>query len=266
MDTSTRTIYGVDFSGARDAGRKIWIAQGQVSGDGLIIRDCRPISEWLDCGRKRDACLDALYGFIAREKAVFGLDFPFGLPQKLMGEDGWEGFVRSFNERYRSPEDFKENCFRVADSRELKRKTDEKNNAPFSPYNLRLYKQTYYGINYVLRPLVDGGLASVLPMQDARPDRAWVLEVCPASTLRDWDIPSYKGPGAERRESRQRIVAKMSELGLIWEDNNLVDKVVNDREGDAIDSVIAAMATARVVSGTVVPKDGAYGLEGYIYV
>ena len=33
-------IYGIDFSGAQDAGKKIWIAEGVVKGDSLLIEDC----------------------------------------------------------------------------------------------------------------------------------------------------------------------------------------------------------------------------------
>jgi len=32
-----RTIYGIDFSGAKDAGNKIWIVKGVVKGEGLLI-------------------------------------------------------------------------------------------------------------------------------------------------------------------------------------------------------------------------------------
>ena len=35
-----RLIYGIDFSGAQDAGKKIWIAKGVVKGDSLLIEDC----------------------------------------------------------------------------------------------------------------------------------------------------------------------------------------------------------------------------------
>jgi len=30
-------IYGIDFSGAQDAGKKIWIAEGVVKDDSLLI-------------------------------------------------------------------------------------------------------------------------------------------------------------------------------------------------------------------------------------
>jgi hypothetical protein len=33
-------IYGIDFSGAKDAGKKIWVAKGIVHGETLLIEDC----------------------------------------------------------------------------------------------------------------------------------------------------------------------------------------------------------------------------------
>ena len=38
--TNYRRIYGIDFSGAKDAGKKIWIASGTVEQDGLLIEEC----------------------------------------------------------------------------------------------------------------------------------------------------------------------------------------------------------------------------------
>ncbi|MBW1702124.1 MAG: hypothetical protein JRJ50_08370 [Deltaproteobacteria bacterium] len=34
-------IYDIDFSGAQDAGKKIWIAEGVVKTDSLLIEDCK---------------------------------------------------------------------------------------------------------------------------------------------------------------------------------------------------------------------------------
>ena len=33
-------IYGIVFSGAQDAGKKIWVAKGIVHGETLLIEDC----------------------------------------------------------------------------------------------------------------------------------------------------------------------------------------------------------------------------------
>lgn len=270
MDCTERTIYGVDFSGAKDAGRKIWIAEGESMDAGVFIKDCQPAWKRLDCGKELEGCLEALRGFIAREKAVFSLDFPFGLPQKLTGEVNWENFVRSFNKKYSFPDDFKAVCFQAADFQELKRDTDKEQHAPFSPYNRRIYKQTYFGISRVLNPLVDSGLASVLPMQEPHPDRSWVLEVCPSSTLRNLDIqPSlYKNSGQGRREKRGYILNELEGRGLLRIGKpDLRDAVVSDREGDGLDSIIAAMAAARAVTKQepFSQENGTYMLEGCIF-
>jgi hypothetical protein len=37
-------IYGIDFSGAQDAGKKIWIAEGIVKTDSLLIEAKRNLS------------------------------------------------------------------------------------------------------------------------------------------------------------------------------------------------------------------------------
>jgi hypothetical protein len=52
--TGYRRVYGVDFSGAKDAGNRIWIASGVVDEDTLLIRratereNCRALREIAD--------------------------------------------------------------------------------------------------------------------------------------------------------------------------------------------------------------------------
>ena len=53
-----------------------------------------------------------------------------------------------------------------------------------SIFRLRLYRQTYFGIRDVLYPLARDQQVCVLPMQSVLPDRAWILKICPASTLK----------------------------------------------------------------------------------
>jgi len=74
-------IYGIDFSGARDAGRKIWLAEGVVKTHSLLIEDCFRARNLQDSGNELYKCLPALKDFIKENQdAAFGLDFPFGLP------------------------------------------------------------------------------------------------------------------------------------------------------------------------------------------
>jgi hypothetical protein len=180
-----RRIYGVDFSGASDAGKTIWLAGGIVHGADLRIDECTQAKDLPGSSASRDECLAALGRFIAGSGAsAFGLDFPFGLPRPLVRQPSWQDFVLAFPDEYPRAEAFRESCRQAAGGRELKRLTDRQSATPFSPYNLRLFRQTYYGIRDLLHPLVRQGAASVRPMQPVEPDRPWILEICPASTLK----------------------------------------------------------------------------------
>ena len=268
---AVRRIYGVDFSGARDAGRKIWVAGAEASRGVLRIEvvlraDCLPGS-----AASRPACLAALRDFIARSKnAAFGLDFPFSLPRSILPTGIWQEFIESLPSRFRDEHHFRQSCRDVRPGSELKRVTDNDARTPFSPYNLWLFRQTYFGIRDVLRPLVTGGSACVLPFDEAKPDLPWLLEICPASTLKRLGLREpYKGRKQGRQQARERIVEALEARGLIaFAQQGLRDRVIGNAGGDALDSVLAAIAVRRAVADPGFPKStqhGDYLLEGYIY-
>ena len=267
-------VYGVDFSGARDAGRRIWLAEGRVRGGRLRVGSCYPADELPGSGRDREAALGALRRLIAGEPgAAFGLDFPFGLPLPLLeGAGSWEAFVRAFSADYPTADAVRQSCRARHPSGELKRQTDVETRTPFAAYNLRLYRQTYYGIREVLYPLARDGAACVLPMQARCPDRAWVLEICPASTLKREGLPAqqYKAKTEEGRRTREAILAGIEAQGQIEIGSaGLLVRIVEEEGGDALDSVIAAWATYRAVCAPALDHAaglGAYALEGYVYV
>ena len=58
-------LYGVDFSGAKDAGNKIWIAQAVPNSQGITVQACCPSTELLKCKAERGEVLSALREFIA---------------------------------------------------------------------------------------------------------------------------------------------------------------------------------------------------------
>src|SRR5579859_1532939 len=81
-----RSIYGVDFSGARLAGENIWIAR-------LVRR--RRSYELVELSRLRNLCATpdrepALAYLVNRvaasQDALWGMDFPFGLPIEVVSE------------------------------------------------------------------------------------------------------------------------------------------------------------------------------------
>ena len=265
-----RSVYGVDFSGANDAGKKIWIARGIIEEDMLLITECFQAEDLPGSGRDRKSSLTALKEFTSEQKdSIFGLDFPFGIPSVLVKEESWDKFVLSFRVTYTSPWEFRKECRSASGGKELKRFTDFKTKTPFSPYNLRLYRQTYFGIRDVLGPLIRNYAVCVLPMQEPLPDRAWVLEICPASTLKREKLSlSYKGRGEEHRITRVRILDSIEKTGVLKiKGSSLRVTIVDNSGGDALDSVIAAFATFRALrNGFVFDRNSPYDLEGWVYV
>ena len=116
-----QTIYCIDFSGAKDAGNKIWIAKGIPDGGRLMVSECYRAKDLPSSGKGIEDCLLALVKLISSNKdAVFGFDFPFGLPAPLVHERTWEDFVSAFSQRDRSPEAFPNTCRKSNGGRELK--------------------------------------------------------------------------------------------------------------------------------------------------
>uniref|UniRef100_UPI000677C9C6 hypothetical protein n=1 Tax=Halococcus agarilyticus TaxID=1232219 RepID=UPI000677C9C6 len=211
-----RRIHGVDFSGGTSAAESIWITSGDIRDDRLEVQDCRSAADEFGTS-DRDATLRALREFVAeREQAVFGFDFPFGVPKTVTDAEEWSDTIDSVSE-HSSAEAMKEAYSERAREAEgngvhLKRSTDETNNAS-PPYGLIPFRQMFHGVKHVLRPLLSNGSVSVLPMQEPQPDRAWALEIYPAETL---DISglcgkNYKGGDKASRKRRKRNLNGMLE-------------------------------------------------------
>jgi hypothetical protein len=266
---SRRCVYGVDFSGAQDAGERIWIAQGNIGREALDVIDLFQAKSLPGSGKERGLSHGALAAFIGeQEHGVFGLDFPFSLPLDLVSGKDWEEFVLSFDKAYKGPEELRSLCLSEAGGRELKRHTDIESRAPFSPYNLRLYRQTYFGIRDVLAALIKTDAARILPMQEPLEGKAWVLEICPASTLKRENLSTpYKGRADNRRAARIKILEAIEErLQLRITRSILRSRIADDDGGDALDSVIAALATFKALRDTwAFDTSRPYDIEGWVF-
>lgn len=265
---SHRYIYGVDFSGASDAGKSIWIAEGVLDGIELCVMNCYPAEALDDSGRPRHLALNALSNLIASSKdAVFGLDFPFSLPDVQLRTQTWLDFARSFGERYATAEAFYTQ--HGGKGNEHRRITDEHAKPPFAPANLRLYRQTYYGIRDLLAPLALADQACVLPMMKAQPGKPWLIETCPAVILRSLNLrlTLYKERGDEASERRATIVQGLETFGVQLADDALRTRVIENERGDALDSIVAALGTAQAVRAGMLAQadDPVIRREGWIY-
>lgn len=269
-----RRAIGVDFSGARDAGRAIWIAEGAIGRRGLELSECRPATELPGGGRDRVTALAALAAYLgAQSDAVIGCDFPVGLPSELVLEKDWPSFLDAFPRRHQSADEFRADC-RRSSAKETKRCTDKLAETPMCAWNLRLYRQTYHGIADVLAPLVAAGLATVGPMQAAVEGRAWIIETCPASVLKKLGVyeplKSYKirsrAGRAEARKKRIKILRFLTSgdyLPKLSADHKSL--LIEEMGGDALDAVIACLAAAAAAHRDHPPANEEERLEGRVY-
>lgn len=256
-----RTIYGVDFSGARLAGEKIWIAKAHFNDEKLNVEQLWRADELPDSSLERDTALGALVKLLGSDtNAAVGLDFPFSLSQESLGDTTYPDFLRGSAE-YTESDTFKS---AYADGR---RRTDREGKTPFTPLNYRLYRQTFHGIRDVLRPLFLEG-ASVLPMMKAEEEALWLLEICPASTLKKEKLYlSYKGKSDLQRENRTTILKESKSRFGVTTTKEMDDRIIADTEGDALDAVLAALGTVRGLQNPTLlqAQDDTDRSEGRVY-
>jgi hypothetical protein len=260
-------ILGVDFSGASDAGRKIWIAEGRQSGNGALeLLQCVPAMDLPGGGVQPEQAVPALASHVgALTDARVGCDFPFSLPRDLVTVRTWRSFALRYAAEFADADSFRAIMRSRHNAIEHKRMTDRIAGTPFNSYNLRLYRQTWWGITGVVSPLVRAGRAIVRPQQKLRAGKAILIEVCAACTLKSIDLyPAYKGKEATHRKARQRILDHLIDRGALAAPERRTRRLLLDNEGgDALDAVIGAVSTAR--ADLTREPDAFQRLEGRVY-
>ena len=248
MSLRTR-VAGVDFSGAREAGKNIWIAEGAVTPDGVKIEALARAADLPGGANAFEPAMTALVDHVATlTEHVIGFDFPFSLPTSLIAQDTWPSFARGFTADYTNPDQFRDHCRQQTGGRELKRATDTEARVPWCVYNLRLYRQTWAGIRHVLYPLIEQHDARVIPMQKPLVGKPLIAEICPASTLKAEGLyVPYKGRGDELRAARAVILRSITRRGLLSPvRGKLRETILDNTGGDALDAVLSAIAAARI--------------------
>jgi hypothetical protein len=267
----TGDILGVDFSGASEAGRDLWVTEATQSANGLRIERCyRAADEW---GRDRE---DA-HGGVAEHIAAgafrtAGLDFPFSLPQGLLDAEcggSWNGLLNWVADGGgpSDPTAFAEQCrnsaTRLTDGAvsNLRRETDLQR-AGLCPYAPQVMYQTFYGARNVLKQLAAHNDTAVVPMQEDSDSQTAVCEVYPAATF-GWlgcYREGYKNTAGERNR-RKANVAALEDCSV---DPGRFRETYIEND-DALDSLAAAVSAARVDGGAR-PTPAGTRAEGCIYV
>jgi hypothetical protein len=227
---------GVDWSGAKNAHRKIWAARLACRGDqGDVEWVDRPFEQRLSRPFGRDTIrriVDDFAGWLnEQEFDVAGLDFCFGLAAEHMKKLGLStagpaSVGAQLLARYSNAD-----VFRLDVGQEKRRATDLESQSPFCPTNLRMYRQTFWG----LRALAKCALPT--PPWPATGPRA-VVEVLPKKVLRQLRVSSKT-----TADDRRLAVQALEDHGVAIEASDR-EIIVADREGDALDAVLAAMAAA----------------------
>jgi hypothetical protein len=268
--TSDMIFFGLDFSGARDAGRKIWLAalEHDAARSRPRVLSLVRAAELPGGGVSREDALAALRAFvISQTSAVFGCDFPFSLPAACIAQPDWRAFARAFAVQYTSPADLI--AAGKQSGRELRRLTDRRTATPLAPTNLRLASQTFYGIRDLLAPLAAAGQAQILPLTaPARgtSTRPVLIEVCPASLLKaNHQYFPYKGRGEHPRAARARLLAWLASARIdIPEASHAL--ALADCEGDALDAILAAVAAWLADIARPLPDaETDWRIEGWVY-
>ena len=258
---TNRPIIGIDFSGAALAGEKIWVAHAQFEDDKLVVRALQSAATLPDGAPSRDVALAALTAWLlAFEAPICGFDFPFSLQTNEIDRPHWRDWVLSLPARFASADEFR------AHYKGAKRETDTKAKTPFAPLNLRLYRQTYYGIAHILAPLLRTG-ALALPFESPQTDAPWLLEICPASLLKKHKLYfSYKGKSEAQRENRERILTECQMKFELEVPANLAQIAFEDSEGDALDAILSALCVARALEkNDWAPRNEIESREGRVY-
>jgi len=274
------TVYGVDFSGARLAGKALWVAKALV-GRRLRLAELFSLEE--ACGSAdRDLVLAHLVKSIrGSARALWAVDAPFGLPVELM-EPGmtWRGQLRFVRDWDRDGYDLGAWCVRRAlalgGPMHLYRATDRAAKAPFDCYHYRIIYQTFHAMGDVIWPLRRDAGTAILPLQyrRLRSARRVLFETCPSSTLKRLGLPhhTYKQPGratltTERRRVRRRILNGLRAHILIPPGPRR--RAMRDPGGDARDAIIAAVGGAWAwahAPHAEIARDRRLRRKGFLYV
>jgi hypothetical protein len=278
---SMQAVYGVDFSGAKLAGRNIWIARCAVGRNRRLRLEALHSLETL-CGTPdRQPALSALVGMIKDSTdALWGIDAPFGVPIEVVDAGhtwadqlalvtGWT------SDAYDLGLSFVARARALGDAMHIRRTTDTEARTPFDCYHYRIIYQTFHAMRDVLAPLTTTRGTAILPFQYARLNAAKrvVVEACPGSTLKRLNLPhnNYKQPTGgpltrKRRMTRHRILDGLHDLIDLKDSDTRT--MMRNPGGDALDAVIAAVGAYwawTTADHAAIRRHRRYKLEGRLY-
>lgn len=264
--TSKGRCYGVDWSGAARAGNKVWVAELDPG-----ARHVRSVGRpWQ--GHTARETVDGVAAWVGTlTDAWVAFDFPFGiaacdravlLPGLTIDPRAWGAAMAS---SFPTVEGFRKDVGQRGLVGVNRRAAD--GNAPFSPLLLQLIYQTYWGLR--LLGQLPASVA-VLPWRHGTAPTTRVLETCPAVLLR---ALGQSNAGYKLKAGSDTVRAALLDAVLTHPDigwtcaPDIRATAIADREGDALDAVLAGLAAWRASAQDHAAIASRLPLleEGYIY-
>lgn len=244
-------IYGVDFTSTPNANKPITLAQCTLEENMLQVEEIKPLTNFTAFEQLIDTAGDWLAG----------IDFPFGLPRKLVTNLGWpqswEGYVQKVSE-------MKKGAFgnvlcnyragRERGDKQHKRETDKLAGScsPMMWYGIPVGKMLFEGAPRLLR-----SKSSVLPFREPLISRGVVVEAYPALVARkiiarrSYKSDSKRKQTEDRKAASEEIAENLNSVGLrahygfgVGITAQPLTALSQDGSGDRLDALLCAMQAA----------------------
>ena len=274
---------GVDFSGAKKAGDFIWVAEvvPRSRRPRLRLVSLRPLTAMCGTSERSAALAHLVELILGSGRALWGFDFPFGLPVELFpAGTPWTdqfAFLSEWgDDAYACGLECVRRATELLQRKHIRRASDSEAKTPFDTFHYRLIYQTFFGMRDVVNPLRQSRGTAVLPFQYRKLARAKrvLVECCPGSVLKYAGVPhqNYKQPAGGpltrlRRQTRHEILDWLA--GEVVIDDRFRRVIMRNPGGDALDAVIAAVGAARAVPAAdhrAVARHPRYRHEGHMYL
>ena len=278
---AAREVCGLDFSGARAAGRTMWLARAEVrDGAPPLVGELACVGD-LAGGDGRDVVMAWLVREIADSNgALWGIDAPFAFPAAVAGHAPFREVLRDVRawplDAPALGREMRRRALALAGSGRVKRATDREARTPFDPWHYRVIRQTYHVMRDLLAPLSRHPGSAILPFQYERlPGAVRVIaETCPSSTLKSLRLPyhHYKSPAASLPPGRARANREIvldAITGWIEIPEPWREIALRDPGADALDAVLCAASMWHAwehADHDAIAADATYVREGFVYV
>jgi hypothetical protein len=274
-------FYGVDFSGAKKAGDATWVAELEPTRRGFTLTSLRSLTS-LGGTAERVLALSRLVELVlGSERALWGFDFPFGLPVELFPHgtpwaDQFAFLAEWEDDAYGCGLECVRRATELLQRKHIMRASDTEARTPFDTFHYRIIYQTFFGMRDVIGPLRQTRGTAVLPFQyrKLRTAERVVVECCPGSVLKRVKVPhqNYKQPTGgpltrKRRLTRHAILDWLGGVVLFGDGFRRV--MMRNPGGDAMDAVIAAVGATRAVAAAdhrAISRHPRYRHEGRLFV